>query len=906
MPARRSQSGFIQNFNRGRSSNAGSAFATTPQLAGLGYLTSQDTGVSVGGGSPGDWRAIWSGDTQQIAVVPDDGGVRIWYLRYEGQWWIQTVVDTGGYLYPDQPVLLGTGGSQLYSPASSNLVGLPHSNACVTGAAIADGRNRIATNPIDAGAGRSAVVSEITDIAPGAALTFAADAAGPAETVVVQDVIPIVGGGGTIVADFSHNHGADVRVTLERWFIAEIHGAVATRISQYLPAAVSRIAVDPHDTMVMCAIAGGQLWRRSPRSSAGVPLWAPATTDLPPALQQGGDRYLTGIAYDSTGRLCALLNASTIATRADPTPLFWIKGDTWIAEQSDDPARGAAGYRNLAAHPTVSQTLYATFGDSVFEITLSQGRYQWRDLSQDSSPLAPATDGTGVYDLSVTNIGTNDMPTVLLQVLFAYRNVWECDVTTPGAAVPSPPQPFVYARDHILDHPLSSPRDAIINPFRPSRRLWHFQSPDIKVDARQTTASGLAFYQTDPERTITPTRPLDYISFSQLNDFSQNLPSNDLANIHVQVHNRSSVPASGVSVWVLWCNAAAVLPALNATVDGRTYDGFWEQFAVTGEIIPSLPLNSAWKPVGPVQTVDRLDAASPQVVTISNWPVPMLGPADPGHYCLVAFIHGAGPLRLRPVGYVVDELVPANKQIAQKNLHVIAPFIVSLPSESAQVSDFGEGSIRREYIEFNNPYDSVRTFDILFDLRELPDAIRTTVRLSAMHTELPMKSVFAGVVARKASRLRALGSFLPAGLARNIGAVSLQRFIRNLRPWVTAHIVFDSGGHPRIRRLHLASTVYELASGKNSTLSRLILPAYGRAAAEITFELINATQADGEFEVAILQLQKGQALGGSTYVLRIGSGRTAKARDPFEDWYEPEGWPEHGLEDKLSGRVDLG
>lgn len=55
----------------------------------------------------------------------------------------------------------------------------------------------------------------------------------------------------------------------------------------------------------------------------------------------------------------------------------------------------------------------------------------------------------------------------------------------------------------------------------------------------------VTFFQTDPEGS---TLPLSHVLFDQLKENSDNLPSADLAYVHVQVRNRGLSTAKNVSV----------------------------------------------------------------------------------------------------------------------------------------------------------------------------------------------------------------------------------------------------------------------------------------------------------------------------------------------------------------------
>jgi hypothetical protein len=274
----------------------------------------------------------------------------------------------------------------------------------------------------------------------------------------------------------------------------------------------------------------------------------------------------------------------------------------------------------------------------------------------------------------IANIGPPGakLATILLRAGIPTRGVWERDVI----ADPSAPPIELYVRDNILDQGWFTPsREGIPNPYDPTRRVWHYQCADLKIDARQPGAGVVAdFFQTDPEGA---TPPIAHVLFDQLRDNSHNLPSGDAAWVHVQVRNRSHTPANNVRVWAIYCNAAAGVPSLSASASLGNAFPFWSQFTVTGQIVPALPADSPWRSVGPPQALSGIVASTPKVASWF-WTVPTLPSGDSGHYCMAVFIHSA----TSPIGETslsVDELAQRSRQVGQKNLHVGPPLPPSPP-----------------------------------------------------------------------------------------------------------------------------------------------------------------------------------------------------------------------------------
>jgi hypothetical protein len=195
--------------------------------------------------------------------------------------------------------------------------------------------------------------------------------------------------------------------------------------------------------------------------------------------------------------------------------------------------------------------------------------------------------------------------------------------------------------------------------------------------------------------------------------------------VHVQVRNRGLSKANNVSVWVLYSNAGAGLPALNLTSSGGNSFQFWSQFIVTGQILPSLLSDSPWTAAGPRRILNGITPSKPQVAS-QSWTVPTLGSGNPGHYCPAEFVHCFGS-PINETRFDLDDITPTNKQIGQKNLHAGSP--LSSGGDGGSGNGGGGGSPQsgrpmQEYIEFHNSTSSIRTATLVIDfLRGLPSQL---------------------------------------------------------------------------------------------------------------------------------------------------------------------------------------
>ncbi len=234
--------------------------------------------------------------------------------------------------------------------------------------------------------------------------------------------------------------------------------------------------------------------------------------------------------------------------------------------------------------------------------------------------------------------------------------------------------------------------------------------------------------------------------FDELKDNSDHLPGADSAMVHVRVNNRGVATTGGTQVWALFCNASAGVPALNASPSLQNNFDFWSIFPSSGEIVSQLlPADSPWQQVGPPQTLPPgIDPAHPRVASWS-WSVPTLPSGDPGHYCVVAFVHSAAN-PLHESSYDVDGFVVGNRQVGQKNVHIGPPLPPDPggspggspgggPGAPAGGGPVGGGAsaaqTMSEYIEFHNPTNAPRPASLVLDLRTLPPGVPGLIRANS-------------------------------------------------------------------------------------------------------------------------------------------------------------------------------
>jgi hypothetical protein len=475
----------------------------------------------------------------------------------------------------------------------------------------------------------------------------------------------------------------------------------------------------------------------------------------------------------------------------------------------------------MVADPIQSGVLYAAAGARVYKLTLSGGTWAWTDIS-DNLP------GQWIYDMWIANVGTPAAPKVMLRVAIPTRGVWELDVAAGSGPLPIK----LYMRDSFLDQGLlpNSP-DGVPSPYAPSdptQIAYHYLSADIKIDARQPgSGTAPAFFQTDPEG---GELPISHVAFDAIRDNSETLPQSDAALVHVQVHNLSLSAANKVWVWAVYANAAGHVPALSASPSQGNAFPFWSQFRLVGgaaSIVPALPADSPWTAVGPPLALSGIDAAHPGIASW-NWTVPLLSTGDPGHFCVVAFVHSADN-PMTETGMDVDTITPRNRLIAQKNLHIGAPLS---PGPAPH------GRPMREYIEFHNPLRHEAVYDLVFDMRGLPKELAASLQFTRLQTVEPLERAIHGIAGTRAGGPPPRVTEFPP----NRRVIPLPEF---------DPVIHDARPSTRV------------------VVSGVRLAAMGKAACYLTITNTGTLAPGSEYRFTVRQVDQEGSHGGSVYAVRI-------------------------------------
>jgi hypothetical protein len=859
-----------QNYNHGLPSVACYQFASDPGIAALGYLACQDTGLAAGSGGA-VWRSLSDADHNSIAAARGAGAMHVWT---NNGWWnlwslfvISAFKDKGDY-GPSAAVFatLGAGGStmQANSPFAVGTDG-----KCLAGVTVRDS-DRALNTAVSAPGTVTVTPASMAGIQPGTAIEVEPGVAAGDEMVTVTAVTAT-----TFTATFAKVHAIGALLRLQRSVVARIDGdGLGTQISQDFGRngrVVSIVAPSPGDpNTVYCATNDGRIWSTNAATTASsATVWTEISAARPAGVA------VSSLAVDAANQLFALLYWPATASGIT-TPLFQVSTGTWSPISSLNLPPGPFG--KLVADPIFPATVYASSRTQVYRPTPAELGWDWVDISE-NLPGGP------IYDLWCGNIGSATTPTILLRAAIPTRGVFERNVT-PGAGTPI----GLYVRDNLADQGWLNPSpDGIPNPFDPGNPgsvLFHYMCADIRIDARQSGTAGIAsFYQTDPEASTPPISPVRQES---LKDNSSNLPQADSAMVHVQVHNRSLIAAPVVRVWAIYASAAAGVPALSASASAGNAFAFWSQFTVTGQIIPNLPADSPWKSVGPPQTLTNVDASHPQVGSW-QWTVPMLPSGDPGHYCMVVFVHSAtSPISETRMN--VDEITPVNPQIGQKNLHIGAPLP---PSPGPTPGPGGRGwpgdpgshrpaGVNEEYTEFHNPTAQARQIDVVLDLRGLPPPVRAALRLSRVDSVKPLSQAITGVSGSHKFRpapddgglcwlIRSLALFLC-----RLGNLIRALLGRSLRP------CRETGDNYS----QLAKTVYEAQPSTRVQVQGILLPPFASGSLLVRLHNSGQLEAGREYPFHVQQLVAGQVAGGSQFIVRVDGVRKQPDVPEGEDLVE--------------------
>jgi hypothetical protein len=850
-------SGYWQNLNHGKQSSAVYQYASPPEAPALSYIGVQDTGIN-GGGTALGWRAGDNGDGGAIGAATAADGVRVWGKIGLIETWpalrFRHWLDKGEYIEGKGDV---TCGPSLLA-ATSNCENGP-AGTCVAGGVIRTDVTSLAQAVAASPNPQDARPTSLAGIVAKAQLSID-PGTGDEEVVEVIGVTAT-----TFSAKFTKPHAQGAPIALHHAHAVRMDGAVATAISQdFMPEEqVVTVAVGGTDRKLAClATNRHRVFTTNQLDVAGpTTQWMP-TTGLVAGLP------VADLTVTKAGTMF-LLAERAIAVAGTPTVLFRLDGTAWTALKSPS-LPGSVGephgqwFGKLVADPLEEDLLYASNGARVFRVARSGDEWSWTEISE-------GLPGQWIYDLTARAMPAgHGGPAVMLRVGIPTRGVFERDARQ---AKPDP-KVSLYVRDHLLDSGWGdSSENGVVNPYRPNETLWHYMCADIKNDAHEIgPASSGNFFQTDPEGNPIP--PLDHIRFDQLRDDSNNLPQSDTARLHVQVHNRSHLPSGDVTVWAIYCPAAAGPSAFNVSPSQGDNFPFWRQFHSDGTIVPSLPPDSPWVSVGPPQVLNGIEASEPKVASWT-WTVPALPWGDPGHFCMAVFVHSADSPIDETERMSINELAPGNRQIGQKNLHIGPPLPLPPGSPGIPPASGTPGAAQSdkqlEYVEFHNASGSDRSSDLVFDLRRVPPSLAVSLQLTPVQTPGPLVDSLIGV----ANSRPATPADIPPKPFEIPVLSALWALIVTIVCWLV-NLVRKLFGRPtrpcrrpRVKVPDFEPVVHEAESGKRVAVQGVLIPAFGFAAALIAIEPVAPMQLGDVVSFDVQQWDGTTLEGGGHYVVRI-------------------------------------
>lgn len=386
---------------------------------------------------------------------------------------------------------------------------------------------------------------------------------------------------------------------------------------------------------------GGQVHRYSRSGDA----WRrELVSDLGPA-PLGFKGWVTDIAVDPSDASGSSIYVS-FGGIGDFRHLWHFDGARWEARSG--PGAGDAAslldvpVNAVAVDPGPGRTEHIYIGTDVAVWHSADGGRHWTPFS-DGIPMVP------VVDLLLHR------PSRLLRAATHGRGVYERQL---GGAPPPPVE--LYLRTHILDTGRRPVEDGGSDPTNKVAKVFHWLSPDIKQD----TPNAAGQYQT-------PSMDIDFYQFADR--IIEGLSTGGghgarvVSRVFVQVHNRSTRPASA-RVMLLATRAAAALPPLPPDYPAHLRDG--------------TPIDTPdWKTVG-IRDVGDVRAEAPRIASFELSP-DLFPPAEAGagrHRSLLALVHShEDPFTSTTTD--VDALAIGDRKVAEKSAHIVrAPSLSEIPT----------------------------------------------------------------------------------------------------------------------------------------------------------------------------------------------------------------------------------
>jgi photosystem II stability/assembly factor-like uncharacterized protein len=271
-------------------------------------------------------------------------------------------------------------------------------------------------------------------------------------------------------------------------------------------------------------------------------------------------------------------------------------------------------------------------GNDIGVFSTSDGGATWQNFSQ-------GLPNTAIYDLKFHT------PTSLLRAGTNGRGLWQIMVTAGYSASD------LYFRDNSMQSGLFNSSGYVTAAFNDPLNLvslgdtlaW-WECTDIKVDSPSPT------YQVTP--------PIDYYQYETAVTHRDAIRGS-VNHVYVEVHNRGPLPASNVTVCVMYGDASMGLQPLPTD--------YWTNF-------PNSAGNSYWTLLGSA-TIPTVNPLIPEVLNFNFKPTA----TQATHTCIFAVMTSPdNPIPAASQIFDVNSLVTAEKRAGLHNLHLVnaaAPFI---------------------------------------------------------------------------------------------------------------------------------------------------------------------------------------------------------------------------------------
>jgi photosystem II stability/assembly factor-like uncharacterized protein len=359
----------------------------------------------------------------------------------------------------------------------------------------------------------------------------------------------------------------------------------------------------------------------------------------------------------------------------------------------------------LVIHPTTAGRMFIGTDVGVFE-TINGGT-SWSSISASSAGLP----NCAVFDLRLHET------TGLLRAATHGRGLWEKPIDAT-----STPAVDIYVRDHVMDTAREfPPQYGIPATFVDSLRYVALSDPqyfwmcaDIKIDALE---GSIPSYQM-------PVAAVDYVAFESKLQHRQ--PQRTKVNrVYVQVHNRGFQAGASVNVKILWAEASAGLPNLPSD--------FWTAFPGDSST------TTQWHPVGAAQTIASF---KPGIPTILEWDwTPPATAAD--HSCMLVVMDCASdPIPAGNKVFDVGVLIPTEKHVGLKNLHLIDPTPAPPPGGLSAMLNFQLKGGKEQTIQLVPHGKKSPKVSLIFSKKAIP----AKPKLSGLTAKAPSQTLLKALI----------------------------------------------------------------------------------------------------------------------------------------------------------------